>query len=68
MLVQPFPKWSVNRAANIDHGVVIVEDVNPFLSAEIYWLGKGLLLAIHFWLVAPHHQITLPVHAKRVND
>lgn len=68
MFKKTFAQWAINGAPDIHHGMMVVKDVNAFLFAKIYWLGKSLLFPVHLWIVAPHNKITLPIHAEGVND
>lgn len=68
MLIQSLSQRSVNCAPNVNYRVVIVENVNAFLFPKINGLGECLLLAVHFQVITPNHKISLPVHAKGVND
>ena len=64
MLKKALAKWPVNRASDINDGVMVIKDVDAFLLSEVDWLGGGLLLPEKFWVVAPNDKIALPVHAE----
>lgn len=64
MLKKALTQWSVNGAADINDGVMVIQNIDAFLLPKVDWLGGGLLLPEESRIVTPYDKIPLPVHTE----